>query len=157
MTNARLGAVLAAAGFLLIATATHAADGGTPAEAKQMLSKAVARYKAAGKEALTDFNAGKAPFRDRDLYVVCISADHKIAANGAYPMYVGASADDQTDAKGNPVGRALWDAATKNANGSLDYPMLNPVSGKLATKTMFYSKVAPDMLCGVGVYSAAKP
>jgi len=156
MKHARLGAVLiTAAGYLLIAAAAHAADRGTPAEAKDMLGKAVAHYKSAGKQAaLSDFSAGKAPFRDRDLYVVCISADHKIAANGAFPAYVGRSADALVDSKGNPVGKALWDAAGKSLDGSIEYPMLNPATGKLEDKTMFYSKVAPDLVCGVGAYSA---
>ena len=53
-----------------------AADRGTPAEAKAMLQKAVAHYKEVGrKQALADFNAKKAPFGDRDLYVVCIGPD----------------------------------------------------------------------------------
>jgi len=76
--------------LLLFATATillFAADRGTPAEAKAMLQKAVAHYKAVGrKQALADFTAKKAPFGDRDLYVVCIGPEHTITANGRFPQ-----------------------------------------------------------------------
>jgi hypothetical protein len=48
---------------LAIAVSVHAGERGTPAEAKAMLEKAVAHYKAVGrKQALADFNAKKAPF-----------------------------------------------------------------------------------------------
>src|SRR5262249_50633554 len=53
------------------ATATKG-ERGTPAEAKAMLEKAVEHYKSVGRtQAFADFNAKKAPFFDRDLYVFC--------------------------------------------------------------------------------------
>ena len=120
-----------------------------------MLDKAVDHFKAVGRErALSDFTAGNAPFRDRDLYVLCVDSKHIIVANGGYPSYVGSSADALVDAKGVPLGKALWDAANKNPNGSVDYPHVNPTTRKIEDKTTFYSKVAPDLLCGVGAYSA---
>jgi len=150
----RIAAVCTVASFLLASVATHAVTRGTPAEAKELLRKAVEHYKSAGRQqALADFSAGKAPFRDRDLYVVCVAADHKIAANGAFPRYVGTSADTLVDAKGQPLGKALWDAAGKKPEGSIQYPLTNPATGKLEDKTTFYSKVAADLLCGVGAYS----
>lgn len=82
---------------------------GEPRKAKAMLNKAVAHYSQAGrKQALSDFNAKKAPFGDRDLYVVCLSSDRKIIANGGFPQYVGFSADLLKDADGKSVGRQGW-------------------------------------------------
>lgn len=150
----KVASVLVLSAFTILAAPSHAANRGTPAEARDMLHKAVDHFKSAGrKQALTDFTTGKTPFRDRDLYVVCIAADHTVAANGAFPSYVGTSADALVDAKGNPLGKALWDAAGKNPKGSIQYPMLNPATRKLEDKTTFYSKVADDLLCGVGAYS----
>lgn len=57
------------------------------------------------------------------------------------------------DAKGNPLGKALWSAAAKNPAGSIQYPMFNPATGKVELKTTYYSKAADDLLCGVGAYS----
>jgi hypothetical protein len=106
------------------------------------------------KQALSDFTAGKAPFRDRDLYVFCVAGDHTIAANGGFPTYVGTSADVLVDVKGHALGKALWDAAAKNPEGSIEYAMINPATGKMESKTTFYTRVADDLLCGVGAYSA---
>jgi len=143
------------AALALTGPAVYGATRGTPAEAKAMLQKATDHYKAVGRQqALADFTAGKAPFRDRDLYVVCIAADHTIAANGGFPRYVGTSADALRDAKGTPLGKALWDAATRNPEGSIAYPMINPTTGTMESKTTFYAKIADDLLCGVGAYSA---
>ena len=135
----------------LVAGATR----GTPAEAKAMLGQAVKHFKTVDRDrAITDFNAGVAPFHDRDLYVLCVDSKHTIVANGGFPSYVGTSADTFLDAKGAPVGKALWDAAAANPSGSLDYPLVNPVTKKIEDKTTFYEKVADDLLCGVGAFSA---
>ena len=151
-TYAPVAALLLAAALPQFAAA--ATTRGTTDEAKAMLAKAISHYKADGrKDALEDFNSGKPPFRDRDLYVVCVTSDHKIAANGAFPQYVGTSADKLVDAKGNPLGKSFWDAANKNPQGSVNYPMINPATGKLEDKTLFYAKLADDLLCGVGAYS----
>ncbi len=85
-----------------------------------MLQKAVQHYGSVGrKQALADFTAGKAPFHDRDLYVVCVDSKHVIAANGGFPSFVGTSSDALRDADGHPLGKALWDAASKQAEGSV--------------------------------------
>jgi hypothetical protein len=153
MTLTRFATTLVA--LLAVApSAAHAAERGTAAEAQAMLKKAVDHYGAAGRQkALSDFSAGKSPFRDRDLYVVCVASDHIIAANGAFPTSVGTSADKLLDAKGVPLGRAFWEAAGKSAEGSIRYPMVNPATSQLEVKTFFYTKVAADLLCGVGAYS----
>jgi cytochrome c len=148
-------AVVAAVALVMVSFAVHGVTRGTPAEARAMLQKATDHYKSVGrKQALSDFTAGKPPFRDRDLYVVCVAADHTTAANGGFPTYVGTSVDVLVDAKGHQLGKALWDAATKNPEGSIEYPMINPATGKMESKTTFYSRVADDLLCGVGAYSA---
>jgi hypothetical protein len=140
---------------LSLSAGLSAAPRSTPAEAKAMLQKAVGHFKSAGRQqALADFTAGKPPYRDRDLYVVCVDSGHKIAANGGFPSVVGTSADGLKDAKGKPLGKALWDAASQQAEGSIRYSMLNPSTYKPETKITFYQKVAGDLLCGVGVYSA---
>src|ERR1700693_3645228 len=97
---------------LILAMSVQAGERGTPPEAKAMLDKAVAHYKAAGrKQALADFNAKKAPFSDRDLYVFCIGPDRSMVANGGYPSWVGQSVDVLKDANGKLLGKSLIDAA----------------------------------------------
>jgi hypothetical protein len=128
--------------------ATHA----TPAEAKDMLGKAVAYYKAKGREkALADFNAKKPPFSDRDLYVFCIGPDHKLVADGEFHQFIGQSADIIKDSSGKSVGAAGWDIANKNGEGELHYLWLNPESQLIEPKVSYFAKAGRDV-CGVGTY-----
>ena len=142
-------------GALIPLGASAAGDRGTPDEARAMLKKAVAHYKSVGrKQALADFTAKKAPFGDRDLYVFCLGRDRIEVANGGFPSFVGVSADTIKDAKGNPLGKAIWDAAGKG-EGSLEYQWRNPVSGKTEAKVSFVEKVGDDA-CGVGAYNPGR-
>lgn len=137
----------------ILGLAAAAASRGTPDEAKAMLAKAVAHYKSAGRaQALKDFNAGKAPFRDRDLYVFCIAPDGVTLANGGFPQYVGTSVNTLKDAEGKPLGKRLIDSAEKGS-GSVEYMWLNPVTKKTEWKVSFTAKAGSD-ICGVGAYEA---
>jgi cytochrome c len=137
----------------VLSVALFAADRGTPAEAKAMLQKAVAHYQSVGrKQALADFTAKKAPFGDRDLYVVCIGPDHTIIANGGFPQYVGFSADALKDADGKSVGKAGWDVASSRGEGAVRYRWMNPVTHKMEPKITFFAKAGDDV-CGVGAYN----
>jgi cytochrome c len=144
--------------FLLIAVLSaaltvNAGERGTPAEARTMLQKAVAHYTAAGRtQALADFNAKNAPFGDRDLYVFCLGADHRIVANGGFRSYVGLPLDVLKDAQGKSLGKAMWDLASSKGEGSIEYQFLNPVSRKTEAKVSFVKKVGDDV-CGVGAYN----
>ena len=138
---------------LALAMGVQAGDRGTPAEAKAMLDKAIAHYKAVGrKEALADFNAKKVPFSDRDLYVFCIGPDRSIAANGGYPSFVGQPVDVFKDANGKALGKSLIDAAAPGGGGSVNYPHINPVTRKPEPKVSFVQKAGEDV-CGVGAYT----
>jgi cytochrome c len=138
---------------LLLVTHTWAVERGTPTEARAMLQKAIAHYKAVGrKQALADFSAGKDPFRDRDLYVVCIAPDRVISANGAFPQYVGTNVDTiLKDAGGKPLGESILGSVSSKETGSVSYMMINPLSGQLEPKTIFTVRLSSDV-CGVGVY-----
>jgi len=130
-----------------------AADRGTPAEAKALLQKAVEHYKSVGrKQALADFNAKKAPFGDRDLYVVCIGPDHTIIANGGFPQYVGMSADLLKDADGKSVGKAGYDLASSKGEGEIHYRWMNPMTQKMENKVTYFAKAGDDA-CAVGAYT----
>ena len=124
------------------------------ADAKAMLDKAVAHYQSAGrKQALADFSARKAPFGDRDLYVVCLGAGGIVTAHGGYPAYVGQSADALKDASGKPLGSSIWTLGSTKGAGTIEYPMTNPVTNAVEQKTSYVQKVGDDV-CAVGAYSA---
>ena len=139
---------------LALAVSVQAAGRGTPLEAKAMLEKAIAHYKAVGrKQALADFNAKKAPFSDRDLYVFCIGPDRSMVANGGYPSFVGRPVDTLKDANGKVLGKSLIDAAAPGGAGSVKYPHINPVTRMPEPKVSFVQRVGEDV-CGVGAYAS---
>jgi signal transduction histidine kinase len=138
---------------LVLIGVAAAATRGTPQEAKAMLAKAVAHYKSVGRaQAMRDFNAGKAPFRDRDLYVFCIAPDALTVANGGFPQYVGTSVNTLKDAEGKPLGKRLMESVA-TGNGSVEYMWLNPVTKKTEWKVSYTARVGTDV-CGVGAYEA---
>jgi cytochrome c len=125
---------------------------GSPAEAKAMLGKAVAYYKANGRaKALAEFNRNRPPFSDRDLYVFCIGPDNKLIADGQYREFINQSADQLKDANGKPIGKAVWDIAMKKGEGELHYNWINPVTKLIEPKVSYFAKVGQDA-CGVGSY-----
>ncbi len=118
---------------------------GTPDEAKAMLKLAIEHYQSVGRtQALADFNSGKAPFLDRDLYVACIDSNLTISANGGFPNLVGSTTQ--------PLSRAAWDAASTGTIGTVNYQWIDPVTKQTLPKTLFYEKVGSDV-CGVGAYN----
>ena len=140
---------------LVIAEHAAAAEAarGTPAEAQAMLQKATAHYKEVGrKQALADFSGAKAPFHDRDLYVVCIGPDHLVSAHGAFKQYVGMTADVLKDANGRPLSDSVLHSVDGKPEGSVSYMMLNPMTGKTEPKVLFTAKAGEDV-CGVGAYN----
>jgi hypothetical protein len=136
------------------APAAPKSERGTPAEAQAMLASAAEHYKTVGRtQALADFNTKKAPFGDRDLYVACIGADHKLSANGGFPQYVGASPDLFRDADGKPVADAILHAGNASpSGGSVHYQWINPVTRKNEAKVSFAQKFGEDV-CIVGAYN----
>jgi cytochrome c len=125
---------------------------GTPAEARAMLTKAVAYYKDNGRErAFAEFNRNRRPFSDRDLYVFCIGPDRRLLANGGYREYINQSADLLKDSDGKPIGGAVWDMAMTKGHGELRYNWLNPVTKLIEPKVSYFSRVGQDV-CGVGSY-----
>ena len=128
---------------------TSTGENATPAEAEAMLNAAVQHYQTVGRDqALKDFNDKKPPFTNRDLYVVCLGTDHKMTANGGYPMLVGLSADSINDPDGKPLGQDVWDVASAIPKGTVPIHFDNPFTGQAESKILYYQKLDQDV-CGV--------
>ncbi len=124
----------------------------SPAEARAMLDKAAVFLKENGPEdAARVFMDKGGPFRDRDLYVSMFRADDGVRLAHAYPRMVGRSVKDSFDANGLPYGKILLDTAVEKGSGSLDYKILNPMTGEPMDKTGFVRKVGGFILV-VGAY-----
>ena len=124
----------------------------TPAEARALLDKAVAHYEKAGRaQALKDFNAAKGPFIDRDLYVFCAGADHKMVAHGADQKQIGVDISTMKDVDGKAFGAEVVKAGGQPGGGSVEYKWTNPVTKQVEAKVSYIRKVGTD-ICGVGAY-----
>jgi len=145
-----LGVAQLACGFSGPRTSGSSAQptGAAPSNAGQaqaMLQLAIEHYQKVGRaQALSDFNAGAPPFKHGDLYVACIDSHLIQSANGGFPKLVGSSVQ--------PLSRAAWDAASTTSVSSITYKWLNPDTGQMEPKTLYYQKVGTDV-CGVGAYT----
>jgi cytochrome c len=143
--------LLAFSSFVVIAAV--AADRGSPTEARAMLMKAIAHYKAVGRShALADFTGQIAPFRDRDLYVVCIDRQRMVSANGGFAGMVHVPADVLKAANGEGVGTLAWEVTEAKGEGIVRYRWVNPATRRMEWKLGFFARVGEDV-CGVGIYT----
>lgn len=139
-------------GLALLATTTaYAADRGSADEAKALALKAAALFEAKGGDAIDAFNATKASFVDRDLYVTVI--DHQgfvRASSGPSAALIGKNTWDAEDPDGKKFVQEFWKLADSGDNqGWLTYRYIDPLTKKLAHKKAFVRRVGDYVLtCG---------
>ncbi len=130
-----------------------AADFGTAEEAKAMVAKAAAFYKANGKEKfLAEASNPKGQFVDRDLYVVPYSIDGIRLAHPYNQKLVGSSVLDAVDFDGKEYGKEEVALIKTKGSGWVDYKFTDPTTKKLAAKSFYVEKIDDQMFLGCGVY-----
>jgi hypothetical protein len=151
-------AAVSAAAVALSPAALGQQTGGTAAEAKALLMKALAAVKADKTKALDMFNKGEGGFRDRDLYVFCANAgDGTIVAIGnpnlkqALGMDVRAGQNSTGEAFGAEIYAAMQKPEGQITEVSYVGPKPDP-DDKLVAKTTLVARVSDDLGCGVGYY-----
>lgn len=144
-------ALVAALALGAASRASAAVRYGTEAEARAMAEKAVALYRKEGAAAAIEA-IGKAngPFFRRDLYVVVIGPDKKIAADPAEPELVGADVATLRDPHGKPWALLVQKQATEDGV-FVDYEAKNPQTGRVEDKSAFSLK-AGDYVFSCGYY-----
>ena len=128
-------------------------DRATTDEAKGMLRQFAQHYKEVGRaQAILHFDSGMRPYFDpnRDLYVVCMTANRRIAAYGPDPKLVGSPIDVLKDADGKPIGAGILKAGSAKAGGSFRFKGRNALSGKADQKVAVAQKFGNDV-CAVVV------
>lgn len=129
------------------------ADRGTEAQAKALVSKAIAAYRADGKSAFPKMTAPSTAFTKGDLYIFVIGPDHKTVAHGADATQIGKDVLTLKDVKGKPFGKALFDKAT--AKGAwVNYVYKDPATGKVEPKESWVVRY-DNYVFGCGVYKPA--
>ena len=134
--------------------AVSAADLGTADNAKAMLQAAALAVAADEDAAMAAFTAGKAPFKDHDLYVFCFKGDVSksvMSAHGGDPALVGQPTTELADKVGTPFVKEMWQVARAGEVHSVDYMWPRPGEVEPADKSSYVTLIG-DQLCGVGYY-----
>jgi signal transduction histidine kinase len=128
----------------------YAQEKGTASEAKALLSRAVAYYKANGKDkAFAQFNNTKGKFVNSDLYLYVIDPEGKVLSHGADPKLIGQPLIDLEDAAGKKFMKAIIADTKVNNKGTMDYKWMNPQTKKIEQKSTFFERIGNVIIiCG---------
>lgn len=150
----RLFVSACAAVLLLFSHApAKAADFGSAEEAKAMVAKAAAFYKANGMEKfLAEASNPKGQFIDRDLYVVPYSIEGIRLAHPYNSKFVGTSVLDAVDFDGKEYGKEEIALIKAKGSGWVDYKYTNPATKKLDNKSFYVEKIDDKLFLGCGIY-----
>jgi hypothetical protein len=157
MLRTSMIAAVSAAVLMFSPTAFGQQTGGTAAEAKAMLMKAVVAVKADKAKALDMFNKGEGGFLDRDLYVFCenVSDGTNVAIGSPNAkQLLGTDARTLKDATGKPFGAELY-AAIQKPEGEItevNYMFPRPGADKTPVPKVSLVTNIGDIGCGVGYY-----
>jgi cytochrome c len=130
----------------------YAQDRGTAEEAKAMLDKAVAYYKANGPEkSFATFNDPKGPFVNKDLYIFAVDLNGKVLAHGAQPGLIGQGMTEIRDADQKNFIAEMVTVAKSKGTGTVIYWWENPQYRVVEEKSSYIAKVDGAVL-GCGFY-----
>ena len=141
--------------FVLLSGAALAADRGSADEAKALALKAAAMFEAQGDKAVDTFNADKAAFVDRDLYITVIDHQGVVrASSGPSAALIGKNSWDAEDPDGKKFVQEFWKVtADEGRQGWLTYKYVDPLTKKIAQKKTFVRRVG-DYVITCGSYVA---
>jgi signal transduction histidine kinase len=142
--------VITACSIFLFALTLPVWGAGTPEEAKALVERAIAFYKANGKEkALAEFSKPKGQFVKGDLYIFAFNPDGTIIAHGGDPKLVGQDFTGAQDADGKYFAREFIKIGPEG--GWVDYKWMNYITKKVAAKTAYLKRI-DDVIVGCGAY-----
>lgn len=123
--------------FGLVAVSS-AADKGTKEEAVALAHKAIAFYKANGKDkAFAEVSNKTGQFVDRDMYVYILDTKGIMMAHGANEKLIGKDLTNLKDADGKLFAQELIGLAKAKKSGWVDYKWPHPVTKQIESKTTY--------------------
>ena len=121
-------------------------------KAKNWVSKAIAFYKASGKEiALAEFTNPKGPFVQDEMYIFVLDPKGIMVAHGVNEKYIGKNFIDLKDSTGKSFIREIINTANVNGSGWIDYQWYNPVTKETNNKSVYFERVDDLIFCS-GIY-----
>ena len=129
-----------------------AAEKGSKDEAVALTKKAIAFYKANGKDkAYAEISNNSGQFVDRDLYVYVVDTTGHVRAHGTNPKLIDKDLSQLKDADGKNFISELMANVKANKSGWVDYKWTNPTNKQIESKTTYIEPVG-DLGFAVGVY-----
>lgn len=152
MTIRTLAGAFALPIFLGLASPVALAEGeyGSKEEAQAMLENAEVALEADQAQALAEFSAGEAGFKDRDLYPYC-GDEAGIFTAHPNPDLIGKSLKDLQDKTGNAFGEEIYAVAADGEIAEVAYMWPRPGEDEPVEKVALVTKVG-DQICAVGYY-----
>ncbi len=137
---------------IFIVGVTAAALASTAGEATALVDKAIAFYKANGKDkALAEISNKQGQFVKGDLYVFVWDLKGVILAHGANEKLIGKDMYEIKDVDNKQFVKEAVELAKSKGSGWVDYKWTNPVSKKVEAKSTFVKKV-DDLIFCAGIY-----
>jgi signal transduction histidine kinase len=141
----------AASASILFSASLAWGAGGTAAEARALLEKAIAELKANEAAALAKFNKPDGGYRDRDLYVFCYDTTTGTVTAHADPGQLGLDVRALKEKDGTPLGQRMFDRNKAGTISSIEYKYPRPGTSEPLPKESFLAVVGHQG-CGVGYY-----
>jgi len=133
----------------LMAVNLHASS---ESDAKALVEKAAAFYKANGKDkAFAEFSNKGGQFIKGDLYIFVVDMKGLTLAHGGNPKLVGKDMSELKDADGKYFMKDIIKTAKEKGNGWVDYKWANPSTKKVDNKSTYVQKVDNNVF-GCGIY-----
>jgi cytochrome c len=138
----------------MILGVTCIVQGATADEAKGIVEKAIAYWKANGKEkAVAEFNNPNGQFVKGDLYVFVNDFSGLILANGGNPKLVGQNHLELKDPTGKYFNKESAEVAKTKGSGWVDYSWTNPATKKVQQKAAWVKRIdGTNIYIGSGIW-----
>jgi len=146
-------AAAALASTLLFCAPALAQEKGSADEASALVKKAIAHFKAAGKDkACADFSDAAGSFQSKDLYVFVQGVDNVVLCHGKNPAFAGKELSSLKDSDGKLFIQEMSNVAKTSGSGWVDYKWVNATTKKIEPKSTYVESIDGKLYVGAGIY-----
>jgi len=139
--------------IILLATHASSAQNTTPhteADAKQLVSRAIAAYSSQGRSVFKTISNPAGDYADGSLYVFVIEYEGKTLAHAGFPDQVGNDANRTLDSSGEAIYPSILKKVTEKG-AWVTYKYINPLNSLEQVKRTWVV-LFDDLVFGAGLY-----
>jgi cytochrome c len=138
--------------FILFINGSELKSAGSKADAIKMVDKAVAYYKANGRQKVIDaVNKKNGLFHKGDVYVYLLNLEGAVVAHPLNPSLIGQDSLQLRDPEGKYFVKEIVSRANEQGGYWVSYKWPNPETKKMQTKEVYCKKV-DDIIFICGIY-----